>query len=182
MKNLLPEQRQHRFIHAYLGRVAVVASGFILAVEVIALVILLPTYLVAHLQQTAHKQALADAQRQISEGGGDTARAYLEQTSRLVTYAEAVFEYPRPTELVALLRTDAYAGIVIDDISLSVRAPNEVVGNVQGRAATRTALVNYSSALEEDPRITEAVVPLRDLATSQNIPFTLSVVFAELPN
>lgn len=177
MINLLPEQQQKILIHAYLGRVAVVALSFVIAIEVIAIIALLPSYLMANMQQSIHIQSLEAAQRQVVEEGGDAAHAYLEETSRLLSYAEATTNFPHLTEQIALLQTDTFAGIRFGELSITVEDMSHIVARVQGEASTRTALVEYTAALEADPRIREVVLPLRDLAANQHIPFTITVSF-----
>lgn len=180
MINLLPVRQQKTLIHAYLGRVGVVALAFVIAIEVVGIIMLLPSYLMVHMQQSTHKQTLVAAEREVTEGGGNTAQAYLEQTAQLQSYAEATTKYPRVTEQIALLRTDTALGIRFGELSLTVEDTNRVVARVQGEAATRTALVDYTAALEADPHIHEVVLPLRDLAANQHIPFTITVEFEPL--
>ena len=177
MKNLLPEQRKRSLIHAYVGRVGVVSLVFMIALLVISIVALLPSYLVAHMQQNTFEKTLAEAERQVAEGGGDVAQAFLEETGQLLVYAEATAQYPRATERMSLLQSDTTPGIRFDDLSVRVQDSGHVIANVQGEALTRTALVAYKDALERNPNIREVTLPLRDLAANQNIPFTITVEF-----
>ena len=181
MKNLLPAQRQRTLTQVYFGRLSVVALAFVITIEAVVLVVLLPSYLAAHMQQGAHEQALEEAERQISEGGGNVARTFLGETDILLSYAEATQHHPSTTDLITLMQINASPGIAIEDFSLRTQNTGLMQATISGEAVTRTALVQYTEVLESDPRIAEVILPLRDLAASQNITFTISVYFTESP-
>jgi hypothetical protein len=178
MKNLLPERKQKEHRHRYYGRLGVTALVLVVVVELIALAALVPAFVTVQAQKFSTTAALDDVNARIEAGGGTEARTILTTTSALVKVAAATHEYPALSDVVDLIRPHEFRGIAVSEVSISVQSPTNVQANVSGRAETRTALVDYSSALENDPNIETVTLPLRDLAASQNIPFTLTLTFS----
>ncbi len=180
LKNLLPQSRQQLLKRTYLTRLAVVGLAVVMLLELLLLAALLPAYLAAHMHQGMHEHAISKAEQQINEGGGAVARGFLEETAALLARAHATQKHPSSTELIDVLGIGSVAGIVVTDLALTIAGTGGVQAVVSGEASTRTALVQYTEALEADPRVAEVVLPLRDLAASRQIPFAITVTFADL--
>ncbi len=177
MVNLLgaKEQRELR-VRYYTGLLS--AAVFVLvAVCIVGIAFLTPSYFLAESEAKAAVRAL--------DASAESVKLYqssgiVRQVSLLKERLALLKEYER-SQTTALVLSNLTTG-VSDDIqirSISLAFTGSKTGDitVSGKAKTRVALVNFGKKLEDGSLFSGAVVPISDLVNGTDLDFSIPFTF-----
>ncbi|MBX9765328.1 PilN domain-containing protein [Patescibacteria group bacterium] len=178
MVNILPHKTQNELRFMYYARLF--GTFFLVGAFVIGIGagVLVPSYFLAQEEAEASKR-YAEALKQtlsLSEGGaaGKSLPVLAEQVNVMKAYSE---------DAALALALERIVGAIPDNVSIrkmSFRFPSasEKIVTLNGNAATRSALIAFVDALKKDPLFKGVVVPVSDLVSDDDLPFTLTFSFA----
>lgn len=176
MINLIPPQARTAVTREYWTRVLTVWGFLFGGVAVALVVLLLPTYLLLHLQLVALLQQMDSTEG--TEQSVRAAEAAIKEANTYITVLEETQDAVPVSDLFSIIVETAG-----DDISLSALAVVDEVDamqiRVQGVAKTRGALVAFQNSMQRLPQFDEVTVPVPDLAREVDAPFTMTVQVAE---
>jgi type II secretory pathway pseudopilin PulG len=178
MVNILPHKTQNELRIMYYARLF--GTFFLTAACIVGIGagVLIPSYFLAQEEAEASKQYAAALQQtlSVSEGGsaGKAVPILAEQVTLMKSYGKDAALAPALTRIV---------GAIPDDVSIrrmGFKFPNtgEGVITLNGNAQTRAALIAFVDALKKDPLFKGVSVPVSDLVSDDDLPFTLSFSFS----
>jgi hypothetical protein len=178
MVNLLSPQAQRTLVSRYYARF-MAACAFLAAAGVLSgAALLLPSYLLANGEADAAHRFLEASQQAValgSQGGAPGIVAVLaERVGIMRTYAHP----PATARILSAVTAGGSPGISITKITVT---PSDAVkGQVEltGKAATRNALLSFVQKLQGRSLFSGVTLPVSDLATGTDVPFTLSFPYS----
>ena len=171
--NLLPPAEKRNLAIIWRTRVLVLVTGGVVAVVLVGVLLLLPTYFLIGFQ-TAETVRAADLERQTQmQSGIETQITHIRSANRI---AEAVKQYQGQQRAVfpifeAMIRS---AGESVRIEAIKFRREDWEC-TVQGFAPTRQDLLAFTSALEKNEAIAEVSSPVSNLIRETAINFSLTV-------
>lgn len=175
MLNLLPPGAQKRLRHEYHFRLMVTVGVLLLAVVLVSLVLIFPSYVAV-----GAKHASLERKKNIADSSPTrTARqdvfTSLKETQALVTRAASLEKSVPPTAVLNPLLMNRTQGITFSAVGYHKVSDTEASISVEGIARTRNDLVAFVSKLRSLPDISNVGLPVSNLADSTNIPFTVNL-------
>ena len=178
MVNLLPQKTQKRLLALY---VAHLAGSVFFVLGIVFLIgggLLVPSYFSAKSDADAAQQYQLSSQQAADIQGGQakekTLAIFTERVSVLASYEhDAVV-----AKVLSSLTKSIPKGVNLSTISYT---SDQSAGNsisIEGNAATRDALLAYIALLQQDPLFTGVEIPLANLGSDINVPFSLSFMLA----
>lgn len=178
MVNLLPEITQQKLSALYWTRLAALALFLLSLAGIIGVAGLLPSYFIASAEADAAAHSLAASQQalQLGEKGGapGTLALWTERVALLK-------DYPRPPLAASALSTLTAGlppGVTFSKIVLTPEDGAHGTISLSGKAATRDALLAFVKELQGKSAFSGVSVPVADLATETDVPFSLSFSFS----
>ncbi len=173
MLNLLPLEEKKRVRKEYRFRLVLVIALFFLALGAIAVVTLLPAYIL-------EKAQLAEWSSQTEVGSSSTVSQAItpseSKVKELIPYLStritAMNGTPKVSEIINRILNKKSSTLIIT----TIRWNPEGVGIV-GIAKTRNDLIAFYKALKEDIFFKEVIFPIDDIAKSTNNDFTIELKF-----
>ena len=176
MINLIPPQARTAVTREYWTRVVSVWGFLFGGVAVALIALLIPTYLLVHLQLVALEQEIHSTNG--TEQSVQVAEAANKEANTYIAVLDDVEGAAHVSDLFAVIVATAGS-----DITLSALAVVDEVEamhiRVQGVAQTRGALVAFQNNMQRLPQFDEVAVPVPDLAREVDAPFTMTVVVTE---
>ena len=172
--NLIPREVQRSLALRYYMSLA--TMFFFLAAIAIGLgaLLLVPSYLLAKntVESSARYRAALEDTLGLKEKAGvtDAMSALGERVSVLASYDAA----PRTALALAAVGRDLPEGVSVTKMSLQITDTGAGTITVAGVAKARGALVSFVDALRADPLFQSVSIPVNQLATDTDIPFSLS--------
>ncbi len=174
MFNLIPRQHRKKLEREYRLRVATILFGFLASGLFIAVVSIIPSYIIST-TKINELQTRSDA---LKIQLGDSASTPLSGTLRDVkdlttalTPTASSSTYSRVIENVVRARV---AGITLDHIGVSLGEQGTV--EISGSAKTREALVSFKQQLARVSDVQSVDSPISDLTKSSNIGFNIHII------
>ena len=174
--NLLPHDRMQSVHHNYFFRLAAVAALMLGALVVMHGVLLIPAY--AYVAQDiaakeSHIAALSAANLAPAE---NTASARLAALTSDAVYLSGLGKIPTMSGATALVLGVPRSGITLTSFTLApASGKSSLTMTVSGTARTREALHNYVIALEAEPWVTTADLPISAYAADTNVTFAITL-------
>jgi len=175
MYTLIPEQSARHLKKEYHIRVIILLFLFMSLGIWIGIVTLFPSYIssvaeekrvlaqAGAVEQTAQSASTTAALAQISSG--NTAIATLQNSQDTLMISSVI-------EDIAGRRVP---GISITDFEVGRAGPTGTNIVIDGKAATREALVSFENNLSDDSRFSKVYLPVQYLAADTNISFTIDI-------
>ena len=177
MINLLSEKIQRSLRMAYYARLAtVVAFLFVLAVSAGA-ALLAPSYFLALSAESAAQSSLNVSAQSLAAGGGVPDTVALAHDAEEVSLMKSYPRPPRVASALSALTMDLATGVSLSSVSVTPDDTGASSVSVSGTAGTRDDLLAFSDALKGDGRFSGVSVPLSQLVSGTDVPFTLSFSF-----
>ena len=172
MINLLPESGRWAFRRAYHARLLVIALSGALAVIMISIAFILPTFFStrARRQAVSHELEIALA-RPVSKEADALAEEVRRVNSKIKLLAHEESEGQTFTWVTDRILGKAAASIAITQIALG----KDKVVVVHGIAGTRTALLAFIAALNEDEQFSEVISPISNLIDNVDVAFSVNL-------
>jgi Tfp pilus assembly protein PilN len=176
LTNLLPEARKELIIREYRFRLGVVAALLLSLLVCVAAILLAPTYIFLVANANAKETRLTDIKASLSSGEEATLSKRL---SVLSSNASSLISLSKTSSVSALVRS--VLAVPRPGITLSGFTHTAATGKTNGTltlsgiAATRDVLRNYQLALQGEPSISTAELPVSVYAKDSNIAFTITI-------
>jgi hypothetical protein len=175
MFNLLPNDVKAALKREYRYRQAFIWSGAITIVIVIAIGLLVPSYVLSITRNKSLKIE-REAMELASQRNAGTAAQVVSKAEKLSAALSSIPDSNVST-LVSQIISARPAGVVILHFSFSSNgeAGGVTKAEIQGVARSREALRRYVESLEEQPSFGDVNVPIESFTRETNIPFTLTI-------
>ena len=179
MINFIPPEAKAAVKREYIVRAASVWALLLAAVATVITVLLVPTYVLL----LGQLEALSKEIVRMDEGSGTEyteARATLGKTQQLAVELNVPTVRPTPSEILREIQNVQLRTIAISGFSYLHDGTKVTTLTIEGIAATREALAEFSAALEKSPLFARAAVPVSELAEDHDLPFTLTLTLADV--
>ncbi|MHB8652106.1 MAG: hypothetical protein ACYC8S_03140 [Minisyncoccota bacterium] len=178
--NLLPPQQQREFQTRYRVRLAAVSSLALALLAAIALVLLVPAYIVASNKESFAQAQLAQAQRG-GEGTTTPVQDLKEVTKniheKLSVLAPAHPALPQASSVIEEFLARRSGGISITALFFDTGASGEVL-SVRGVAHDRQTLADFAGAVKQDALFRSVELPAGSFVQKSDIDFVVTVRIA----
>jgi hypothetical protein len=191
MANLLPQKQQRGTRQERRGRTVIVLCIFLLTIEVLGSVALVPSIFLAHSKRTNTMSQLGTVEALVSHQEGENISAEVRTTrNQLAELAVLTHQSPVTGDILAVTR-QAHSGIRVESIvyqptptvaeksSKSSPTTETVVMTIRGTATARETLLAFVRVLERTPRFAQVDLPVSHLAAKTDIPFLLTITLAD---
>lgn len=178
MINFLSPETKQAVKREYVTRVASVWMLLIAGVATVGAALLAPTYVLLVRQLDALSQEIVTLENESDAERYLATRDALSGAHSLALQLAVSYPGPTPSQILTEVQKAQTDTIVISGFSHERAADRPDAVKVQGTAATREALAQFAAALERNPIFTRAEVPVSDLASDRDLPFTLTIVLA----
>ncbi len=175
MYTLIPEQSAAYLKKEYRIRVFILALLFMSLGVWIGIVTLFPSYVISVTQE---KRALAEAGtvEQTARSASTTAAiAQIGAANSAVTTLQKSQDTLMISSIIEDISSRRVPGVTITDFEISRSGAAGTVIVIQGKAASRDALVSFKNNLASDSRFSKVDLPVGDLASDTNISFSISI-------
>lgn len=176
---LLPKEEMKMLRREYRIRLSVIALFFISIAVVIGILCLIPTYFYIQVQAkeaSAHRVALEENRK--ASGADQIEKDLIRSQSiaeRILVEGGTALYSSTILQVISHRSKDILlSSFTFSPTTTGTSTPIEV--RVQGKAATREALLNFKKGLENDTSFSVVDLPLSDLAKSRDIGFTVKIL------
>lgn len=175
MLNLLKPEQKKQIIHEYHVRFFVLVFVMLFCVEVLAVILLLPSYLTSKARSDAlnSKSSILQAQS-ISEQGAALNDLIKKTNDYIGVFLASATSTSVSAALHAVVDNRGNA-VKINGLVYSVQNGVQQI-TVQGVAASRQDLLDFIKRLKQQKGVLSANLPLSDFSQAQNITFSLVVI------
>jgi hypothetical protein len=181
MSNLLPEQEKKAILSMYRKRYSIVFLFYISGVIVVSSVLLLPSYFLSKVIDTAsiEKKATVSARETIGVQASLT-KLVANINARLDVFNTVQPRSPIVDGFIDPVLAVKTEGVHILTLTYTVVADKKTTASIQigGSAADRQALLTYADSLKKIPNITNVNVPLSSFIKDQNVPFAITATLS----
>lgn len=177
MINLIPNQEKKEKVKDFYFRLAVVALFMLSAVVAVAIVAMLPAYLLSSVKKSSTEVRLAGSVD--PNGPEDTELQKLSQDLRskliLVEHAETD-KYLVSAKVIREILLRKSPGMKITEISFEKSPDESKKASVRGTAGSREELLRFRQALEESLVFEKVDLPISSFVRGTDIQFTLTLI------
>lgn len=175
LTNLLPFVRQRVRVREYYYRLGVVSIGAGVVLIGVAGLLLLPTYVYLVGSAAEKANSLAHIQASLSSADDKSLSARLTALSNDAAALIALSKKPSVSGAMRTVLAVPRPGITLSSFAYTPgKTTNTIL--VTGTAVTRDALRGYQLALQDDPAITTATLPVSVYAKDTDIGFTITLI------
>ncbi len=175
---LLPDEEIKSLKREYMTRVFVTLLFFISCGVLAGIISLIPSYIFSYTKESEALKDLQDLKIVKHDVGSDVASKNLSQTQQ---YISSLKSHQDTIDFAQTISSIVERKIPLISInSFQLTRPTSLASTtvdvlIQGKAATRDALVNFKKNLEKDTFAIKSDLPISDLAKSKDIPFTIKI-------
>ncbi len=175
MLNLLRPEQKKKIIREYHVRFFVLALTLLFVSQIIAIILLVPSYLTSKSAADNLNSQNAALQAQSADQEGSTLNATIQKTNDSINIFSSIAS-SSPDVIAALHKViDNKGGAVrIIGLNYSIQGKQQQV-TMQGVAASRQDLLNFAKQLKQQKGIVSADLPISDFSQAQNINFSLPI-------
>ncbi len=175
MFNLLPQKNKKSIKQEYKVRLVSVFLASLIAVEIIFLSTLFPSYVLSVIDHADLSKRLESLKDTGLLENTDEVRGKIEEINKNIELLK-----PAPSNLffnvlVSDLLSQSGSGIDLKGINYSQTSPANFEINLSGVASTRESLVAFVDRLESEEIFSSVDLPVSNLAQSNNINFSLYI-------
>lgn len=179
LTNLLPQERQRMLSRDYFFRLGVAAAVLTTVLTVAAGLLLVPTYVFLVQNATTKQNHLSNIESLLSSSNEAALSARLAALSTDASVLTALRDAPSVTATVRSVLAVPRPRVSLSSFSYAPGGSGASGAlSIAGVAATRDSLRAYQLALQNDPLITAANLPVSAYAKDTDISFTISVTLA----
>lgn len=168
MSNVLPTKYSIAAWRVYRTRVVLAAAASMFIGACVALLSLLPGYIVLRIANANLQQATSATTTTTTSESSSLAR-----TRSLVTVLTPLVASSSPSERMLQLIALRPQGITLQELSYTRGSPGTII--LSGTAISSMAIDQYRNALRAAPDVLDATVPISDLAGAGDGAFTITV-------
>ncbi len=173
MSNILSQKEKLIIRKEYRMRVFAVTLAFILASILLAIILLIPSFIL-----TLYKgKAVVDLSTKVPERVEDLAtfNQKLEAAKKITAVLTPETVSYTPTAIIDVILKTKTSGNSVTSITYEKAKDNVVSISVKGEASTRIGLLDFTRALEKQPRINKIDLPVSSFAKDTDIPYTFDI-------
>jgi len=179
LTNLLPQLRKQALSREYFLRLAVVLLELFVALVLAAGVLLIPTYVFLAGSARAKGVQLTEIKSSLSPADEKSLSARLVALSGDAAALIALSKKPFVSKTAGLLLAVARPGVTLTGFSYtSAGTGKPATLALSGLAMTRDALRDYQLALQAEPFVVSAGLPVSAYAKITDITFTITITLA----
>jgi hypothetical protein len=172
MINILPENEKKNIDREYQFRKIAVILFAVLGLIIIAIVALLPSYILAIYKS---KTAMLPIGVQDAVEKQVQFKRQLDDAKVLIRVLKPETNSQVPSEVIQLLAKHKTESITINDISIEKKKGAELGVIVKGVAQTRDSLSRFTDALMKETTIAKVDVPVSNFAKDSNIAYSFTI-------
>jgi Tfp pilus assembly protein PilN len=180
MVNLLPTAHERSLKRDYYLRLISLVALMLSLVIFLGGLLLIPSYFLARASADASTRYVAALEETVGlrerSGVGATVATLAERVRILNEYAAA----PVTPGIVTALIGAMPKGIALTSLSITRTSAGASV-SINGSAASRDALLSFATALKDVHAFSGVALPVSQLASDKDIPFSLSFIFTPAP-
>jgi hypothetical protein len=179
LTNLLPPERQSALSRDYFIRLGVVVVGFVVALTLASMVLLVPTYVLLTESTRAKEAHLATIESTFSSTDATALSARLAALNKNAITLSTLAQRPSASAIIRSVLAISRPGITLSGFTYTpaeVKKPGTLA--ISGTALTRDALRSYQLALQGAPLALSADLPVSAYAKDSDITFTITVTLA----
>jgi len=173
MINLLPENEKQTLGREYKYRHAVVALSATLVLIVVALVVMMPAFVLALYKSSAVSTEAVVVDPAIAQTQAEF-KKQLDDAKLLINVLRPQGTSTVPSKIIVLLAKHKTSENTITSIAYDAKETGTVV-DVKGIAKSRESLSAFSDALRKEQGIADVNVPVSNFAKDVNIPYSFTV-------
>ncbi len=178
MFNLLPESEKKILRKEYSRRRALVFLGLLVALIGIAVVFLVPTYVLSHVKRNSVEQEHDAAAKEYASHSALPVAEIQHIQDLLILIGDG--QATASSSLIIKTITDARgAGIKMNSLSISWSDKSTV--QIQGISSTREALRSFTNTLQSTKMFDNVNVPVSAYAKDSDIPFSITMGIHQNP-
>lgn len=177
MYKLLPPESRESVRGEYLMRRAVVLVCALILVEVIALVGLLPSYLMSKVRQ---EEVSAKAQMALNQPASENLRAWYDSFNEKLKALNPKLDQDKPSEDIRKVLARKGSGVRLTSLVWS-KTEGQASVSISGVARDRQSLLTLESRLNGSGEFTDVTLPVSNLAKDKDIPFQLKLILKKAP-
>lgn len=179
LTNLLPAERQKTVARNYFLRFGVVAVWFVSALAFVAMLLLIPTYVLLINSVQVKQNYLSSANSSVSPAEVNSLSGRLATLNANVASLAALAKAPSVSALLQRVLAIPRPGITLSNFTYTPASPGKLATLVvSGTSATRDALRNYQLALQNAPFSQSAALPVSAYAKDSDIGFSITITLA----
>lgn len=182
MANLLPPEQLKTLRQERAIRLVVLALTFLAALELLAIVLLVPPFLLARSKRENVALHVATIEQLIAQRERDTTASTIQETQEQIKELSHIAELPTMTAYIERIIEHRGPGVTLGGITYTIGQKTEgenettlATITVQGRAHTRDGLLAFVKRLEREPDFGGVVLPVSNLAQREDISFTVHI-------
>jgi len=183
MVNLLSLDEKQKVHELYVARLSISSLVFLLLAIGVGIIFLLPSFFLILVEERGATERVVIAREAISRSEGSNAieivRSVNKKLSTLISGAEKHLALSPFFDTILSKKTKDlkitgffYRKNIEDEVE-------EASVIVRGRAPNRDSLLAFVERLREEPLFIDVYLPITDLVESKDIPFSITVIFAE---
>lgn len=172
MVNLLPKKDKRIVEREYLFRLATIVFFALSIVVSIGIVLLLPSFFLVESKRLSLEQLAQSAGVSVLEE--NSAQVLLQETKMRLVVLDQSRETKPISNLVVSLLEERPREIRLTSITYKVQNKNSGSMTVSGVAQNRSALITFTKRLERNRYFTDINFPVSNLASNENILFSIS--------
>ena len=176
MLNLLRPEQKKKIIHEYRIRFFVLALSTLLFVQMVAIILLIPSYTISKKRVDSLNIQFSVLQAQNISEEGSALNILVKKTNDYINVFLPLATQTDVTTPINNVLDNRGPKVRIIGISYGVLQSGEQQVIIQGVASTRQDLLDFSAQLKKQKGIVSADLPLSDFSQSQNINFSLTII------
>jgi Tfp pilus assembly protein PilN len=181
--DLLPQDRAQSVRRNYFLRLASLGALALAALAVLHGVLLIPAYAYVSQDIRAKETRLSALSSSDLTPSETAASAQLGSLTTDATYLGRLSALPTMSGATSLVLSVPHPGIALNSFSLTPSSDgSSLVMTVAGVASTREALHDYVDALEAEPWVKTADLPISAYAADTNVSFTITLAGSFIPS
>jgi hypothetical protein len=174
---LLPEIEIRRLKREYRTRLAISFLFFVSCAILVGVGSLIPAYIYSYSEEKTLIDKIAILQKSREESGADPLIKELKSDNEIIKIIKNNKETYALSKVVSQIIGHKPKGLTINSFNM-VSKPNatsSIALIIQGKSATREALIQLKNSLESDPLILNVDLPVSDLAKNKDIVYTIKL-------
>ncbi len=182
MFNLLPEKVRSKIKKEYLFRRGIVVMIFVISLQVLFLVMILPTWFVTIYKERVVRDEADKMNKYLSTLNMGPVNEKIKAINQKMSILNNALEYQSVTPFFDIVLSRKTESIFINRLAYTFTSPTSATIVVDGVSANRESLVGFVKSLERTGKFIAVDLPISNLAKDKNISFSLKITVDTKPD
>jgi hypothetical protein len=178
MVNFITEKSQRILTLRYYQRLFAVSAFLLGSAALSGAAFLLPSYFLARLQADQAANFLDASQKAVNAGSAGGAPGILAVFSERVAIMKTYVRDPVTSRILSTMTVEPTNGVSLNKIEITPSEGGKGTVSLSGIAATRESLLAFVQKLQNKNIFSGVSLPVSDLASGSQIPFSLSFSYS----